>query len=231
MVKKAPRRTAQRILESTLELFNRFGEPNVSTTRIAAELGISPGNLYYHYPAKDALINRLQQNCDAELQEALARAEAAGDLEGAAELVRALMALVWRYRFLYRDLNDLLSKSRDFEARLQTMLRTQEAALRVLLRRLAASGQLRLDEEEAGMLARNMVVLLSFWLNYEYAGDPREALEPEHAPLALARGTAHILQLLTPHVRPTDRDSWDNWQTQPFTRATERRAESTALPH
>ncbi|MDA7417767.1 TetR/AcrR family transcriptional regulator [Xenophilus arseniciresistens] len=211
MTKKAPRRTAQRILESTLELFNRFGEPNVSTTRIAAELGISPGNLYYHYPAKDALINRLQQDCEAELQQALGRADVAGDLEGAAELVRALMALVWRYRFMYRDLNDLLSKSRHFEARLQTMLRTQEAALRVLLRRLAASGQLVLGEEEAGMLARNMVVLLSFWLNYEYASDPREALEPAHAPLTLARGAAHILQLLAPYV-PAERG---DWQQQP----------------
>ena len=44
MVKKAPRRTAERILEVTLELFNRFGEPNVSTTLISAEMNISPGN-------------------------------------------------------------------------------------------------------------------------------------------------------------------------------------------
>jgi AcrR family transcriptional regulator len=41
MAKKAPRRTAERILEVTLELFNRFGEPNVSTTLISAELNIS----------------------------------------------------------------------------------------------------------------------------------------------------------------------------------------------
>ena len=54
MATKKPRRTAERILEVTLELFNRFGEPNVSTTLISAELNISPGNLYYHYPAKDS---------------------------------------------------------------------------------------------------------------------------------------------------------------------------------
>ena len=59
MAKKAPRRTAERILEVTLELFNRFGEPNVSTTLISAELNISTGNLYYHYPAKDLLVDRL----------------------------------------------------------------------------------------------------------------------------------------------------------------------------
>ncbi|MEY3652315.1 MAG: hypothetical protein RL739_485, partial [Pseudomonadota bacterium] len=35
MVKKAPRRTAQRIIETSLSLFNRFGEPNVSTNLIS----------------------------------------------------------------------------------------------------------------------------------------------------------------------------------------------------
>ena len=46
MVKKAPRRTAERILEVTLALFNRFGEPNVSTTLISAELNICSFQCY-----------------------------------------------------------------------------------------------------------------------------------------------------------------------------------------
>ena len=69
--KKKPRRTAERILEVTLELFNRFGEPNVSTTAISAELRISPGNLYYHYPAKDELINALFDRYEKALGELL----------------------------------------------------------------------------------------------------------------------------------------------------------------
>ena len=67
MARKAPRRTAERILEVTLALFNRFGEPNVSTTLISAEMKISPGNLYYHYPAKDELINALVDRHDKAL--------------------------------------------------------------------------------------------------------------------------------------------------------------------
>src|SRR6188768_2226356 len=80
---KAPRRTAERILEVTLDLFNRHGEPNVSTTAISAELGISPGNLYYHYPAKDELINTLFGRYEAALAELLHAADDVSNVEDA----------------------------------------------------------------------------------------------------------------------------------------------------
>jgi AcrR family transcriptional regulator len=83
MAKKAPRRTAQRILEVTLDLFNRFGEPNVSTTAISAELGISPGNLYYHYPAKDALINTLFDQYEEALNGLLQASDSVHNVEDA----------------------------------------------------------------------------------------------------------------------------------------------------
>ena len=86
MAKKAPRRTAERILEVTLELFNRFGEPNVSTTLISAELNISPGNLYYHYPAKDELINSLFDRYERSLSELLN----ASDVERVIETAKAM---------------------------------------------------------------------------------------------------------------------------------------------
>src|SRR5450631_4792745 len=93
---KPPRRTAQRILEVTLELFNRFGEPNVSTTLISAELGISPGNLYYHYPAKDELINSLFDRYEKALDELLGAAENVRHIEDAWLFFHMLFELIWQ---------------------------------------------------------------------------------------------------------------------------------------
>ena len=45
-------KTSQRIVETSLDLFNQLGERSVSTNHIAAHMEISPGNLYYHFPNK-----------------------------------------------------------------------------------------------------------------------------------------------------------------------------------
>ncbi|MBC7957836.1 MAG: TetR/AcrR family transcriptional regulator, partial [Cytophagales bacterium] len=137
MAKKAPRRTAERILEVTLELFNRFGEPNVSTTLISAELGISPGNLYYHYPAKDELINSLFERYEKALGELLGASEGVRNVEDAWFFLHSLFEIIWEYRFLYRDLNDLLSKNRMLETHFQTVLKDKTRAIRNLLAALS----------------------------------------------------------------------------------------------
>ena len=205
MAKKAPRRTAERILEAALDLFNRFGEPNVSTTLVAGELNISPGNLYYHYPAKDELINRLYSQYEAELDELLHASEGVGDVEDAWFFMHSLFELLWRYRFLYRDLNDLLSKNRHLETQFQLVLQNKAAAIRALLSGLDRAGHLDIDAREVDTLAQSMVVVLTYWLSYEYVRNPREALEPAHAQAALLRGAHHTLHLMAPYLAPAQR--------------------------
>lgn len=200
MVKKAPRRTAERILEVTLELFNRFGEPNVSTTLISSELRISPGNLYYHYPAKDELINSLFDRFEKAAQELMAAGDGVRDVEDAWFFLHSLFELIWQYRFLYRDLNDLLSKNRRLETHFQLVLRNKTRAIRGMLEGMKRSGALRMEREEMEPTATSMVVVLTYWLSFEYVRDPRHALEPERAQQALLRGAHHVLHLLAPYL-------------------------------
>ena len=205
MVKKAPRRTAQRILEAALDLFNRFGEPNVSTTLVAAELGISPGNLYYHYPAKDELINRLYEDYQTELDALLHASKDVHDVEDAWFFIHSLVELIWHHRFLYRDLNDLLSKNRHLETRFQHVLQQKAQAMRLLLAGLRRAGQLDIDARQVDALSHSMVVMLTYWLSYEYVRNPRQALEPGHAQHALLRGAYYTLHLLAPYLLPAQR--------------------------
>jgi AcrR family transcriptional regulator len=205
MPAKKPRRTAERILEVTLDLFNRFGEPNVSTTVISAELGISPGNLYYHYPAKDELINSLFDRYQKGLVELLRAADDVRHVEDAWLFFHMLFELIWQYRFLYRDLNDLLSKNRRLEMQFQRVLAAKEQAVRTVLEGLALGSAVRIDRRDARPMATAMVVVLTYWLSYEYVRDPRHALEPGVAGTALLRGAAHVLGLLSPYLEPDAR--------------------------
>ncbi len=202
---KKPRRTAERILEVTLELFNRFGEPNVSTTLISAELRISPGNLYYHYPAKDELINALFDRYERALNELLPAADGVANVEDVWLFLHMLFELVWQHRFLYRDLNDLLSKNRRLETHFQSVLADKGRAMRRLIDGLSTHAVLNVDTAEAEPLATSMVVLSTYWLSYEYVCDPRHALEPGQAASALTRGAFHVMSLLLPHLEPESR--------------------------
>jgi len=197
---KKPRRTAERILDTTLDLFNRLGEPNVSTTLISAEMGISPGNLYYHYPAKEELITRLFDRYDQALTELLRAADEVSDVEDAWLFFHMLFELIWAYRFLYRDLNDLLSNNRKLETHFQFVLQRKTRAVQAVLDGIGRGAGLSLVGRDAEPVATAMVVVLTYWLSFEYVKNPRKALEPESAGPALLRGAFHVLTLLAPYL-------------------------------
>ncbi len=119
--------------------------------------------------------------------------------------MHTLFELIWQYRFLYRDLNDLLSKNRRLETHFQWVLKNKTSAVKALLDGMSRSGALSIDSREVDATATSMVVVLTYWLSYEYVRDPRRALEPESAQLALLRGAHHVLNLLVPYLEQGQR--------------------------
>jgi len=116
--KKRPRRTPQRILETSLALFNRFGEPHITTADIADEMNISPGNLYYHFRNKDDIIGALYDALEADLAPLLSLPEGrAAGVEDLWLLLHLLFERMREYRFFYRDLDEITSRNRKIAMR------------------------------------------------------------------------------------------------------------------
>ena len=71
---------------------------------------------------------------------------------------------------------------------------------------LTRGAAVRIARADADAVASAMVVVLTYWLSYEYVRDPRRALEPERAGAALLRGAYHVLCLLQPYLDSAARD-------------------------
>jgi AcrR family transcriptional regulator len=197
---KSSSKTSERILEATLDLFNRFGEPNVAPALIASTLKISSGNLYYHFPSKAELINALFEQYEKKVNHLLPATSEVQGVEDAWFLLHTLFEYIWDYRFLYRDLNDLLSKNRSLEQHAQKLIQHKNVALQKLLQGLRRHSVLQADDLQIQNIATSMVALMTYWLSYEYVLDPRQALQPEHMEHTVSRGAFHVLSQFSPYL-------------------------------
>jgi len=201
MERKPPRRTRERILDLSLRLFNDLGEPNVTTSAIADEMNISPGNLYYHFRNKDDIVNALFEQFEREIEHVLALPPTRPiEFEDAWLFLHLLFESIWRYRFVYRDLNDLLSRNRRLEMHFRSILERKQQAAHRLCAALADSRRLHAEEHEIASLATNMVVVATYWLSYEYVSNARQFNDPVFQSRAMARGAYQVLVLVAPYL-------------------------------
>ena len=199
-------KTASRILEKSLDLFNRFGEPNVAPKAIAQALGMSPGNLYYHYPSKAELINALLGDYVQSIGRVLPAANDVQSVEDTWFFLHTLFELIDAYRFLYRDMSDLLSKDRALEHQIKSLIAKKNTAFETTLHGLVRHHVMRIDGFDAKSLATCMTVLMTYWLSYEYIKNPRQALEPAYAEATLLQGAFHVLNLVSPYLMDESRE-------------------------
>lgn len=204
---KPKRRTRERIKETALVLFNRFGEPSVTTAAIAAEMGISHGNLYYHYRSKEKIVEDLFAAYIAEIEGALAAPKRRPPhVEDVWLFLHLVFETIYRYRFLYRDLNELLSRHRIIESRFKRVLAHQRLTAERLLEGLVAAGELAASRVEIAALAENMTLVATYWLSYAFASDPRAPQDGA----TLAHGVFQAMSLAAPHLSPEGRKLFDH---------------------
>ncbi|BCG27437.1 TetR/AcrR family transcriptional regulator [Pseudomonas sp. No.21] len=161
-------KTRDRILECALMLFNREGEPNVTTLEIATELGISPGNLYYHFHGKEPLVMALLERFQDELAPLLDPPE---DVELGVEdywlFLHLIVERLAQYRFLFQDLSNLAGRLPKLARGMRSWLNALKRTLASLLARLKARERLVSDTESLGQLVEQITLTLLFSLDYQ----------------------------------------------------------------
>jgi hypothetical protein len=120
-----------------------------------------------------------------------------------------MLELIWRYRFFYRDLNDLLSRNRTLELQFKAILDHKNKIARQLCEDLRSEGSLDAADAEIAAMATNMVVVATYWLSYEYVRNPRKYSEQQAIAEALARGCYQVLSMLGPHLRGEARQRFE----------------------
>ena len=203
---KPKRRTRERILESALALFNEYGVPGVATATIAETMNISPGNLYYHFHSKEKIVEALfaqyKQEIEATLTPPERRPPHAEDIW---LFLHLLFEAISKFRFLYRDLNELLSRHRFLEVQFRRILDHKIRTATTILRALVASGEMTATPMEIETLATTMTMVASYWLSFAYVRNPRAPVDGK----TLAQGAFYVISLAAPHLAPRERELFD----------------------
>jgi len=202
-------RTRERILTESLRLFNEHGEANVTTGHIADELGISPGNLYYHFRNKDEIIQHLFSDFEKAIDVAPAQFSDAGHaMEDLWLYLHMMFERIWQYRFLYRNLDDLLNREMKWKSHFNLIVTHKRTETVALCHALVEQGAMRASEEEIAALTENILVIASYWLNYENlrlrAGVAAD--QEQH----FARGVYQVMALIAPYLHGDARKHLDH---------------------
>lgn len=195
-------KTRDRILHASLELFNTLGEPNVTTLLISDELDISPGNLYYHFNNKSDIVSELFIDFERQMNDLLTVPEDVSiSLDQQNFFLHLLFETVARYRFLYQDLVNVLSRYPHLQPKFRTILKQKNAAFYRICNSFKEQGFMTINPEELATLCEQLTLTTCYWSSYDTLSNmgDRNAVNP-------ARGVYQTMCLMLPYLAPEQKE-------------------------
>ena len=192
-------------MQNSLELFNQQGERSISTNHIAAHMEISPGNLYYHFPNKQAIIAVLFSEYETLVDSFLRPPQGrAATVEDKRYYLKELLSAMWGYRFLHRDLEHLLDSDPDLAARYRRFSQRCVIQGMAIYEGFVAAGILKMDRVQIESLTINAWIILTSWVRFLCTTRENASHLNEDA---IRRGVYQVLMLEMAYVTPQARDA------------------------
>jgi AcrR family transcriptional regulator len=194
-------KTKDRILHTSLALFNEEGEADTTTIDIANEMDISPGNLYYHFKGKDEIIAALFQQYEQALSHTLTApieqplSADRSHVEDNWYYLYVVLEEMYQYRFLYHNLDNILQRYPDVKRGFKRLIQLKRAALYAICQTLLQQSVIDARDQQLLGLVDNMTLNLTFWFNYsELLHDNR----PPH--ITIHQGVLQLLTMVAPYL-------------------------------
>lgn len=195
-------KTRDRILVTSLELFNTDGEANTTTIDIANELDISPGNLYYHFKGKDDIIGELFQQYELALGDTLTApieqplSSDRNNVEDNWYYLYVVMEEMYNYRFFYHNLDHISQRYPNIRKGFRRLIQLKRAALFAICQTLLKQTVIETKEEQQMVgLVDNMTLALTFWFNYDLLIN--QDRPPE---VTIHQGVLQLMTMIAPYL-------------------------------
>ncbi|MEZ5986937.1 MAG: TetR family transcriptional regulator [Hyphomonas sp.] len=192
----AGRSTPDRIADAGRRLFNARGYAATSLNEIAAEVGISQGNLTYHFPTKRDLVLRIEADARKLTRERREGLRPGNITDDYVEHLLFAMNLTWNHRFLFRDRTQFASgidvRNSDSE------LTADFDELHTLLKRIDSAGMFRRDAvTDLLVLTRAIWIVSRYWMDYLSEFEGREEITWNDQERGIEHHYAVLLPCLT----------------------------------
>jgi len=200
-------KTRDKILLSSLELFNEQGERNVTTNHIAAHLAISPGNLYYHFRNKSDIIYEIFQEYEKLVDFYLDIPENRPlTLSDMTFYLESVFDGLWSYRFFHRDLEYLLDRDQRLRNDYREFTNRCLAAISRIFEKLADGGILEPQSEILrSAMSLNVWLVITNWMAFLKTAHAAKA-SASLTLLELKQGIYQVLTLEIPYLTQAYRE-------------------------
>ncbi|TRX55203.1 TetR/AcrR family transcriptional regulator [Thalassomonas sp. M1454] len=217
-------KTREKIIHASIELFNEKGERNITTNHIASHLGISPGNLYYHFRNKEDIIYAIySEYADDLISRFQTLSETINPLDSILRYMDIVFQLISKFRFFYSNLPVLLSKNPALKKRYSEIQREIIKKVLAMLVSLKEENILNIKDEELDDLTCLLRITTTFWLSYLQTQHDEPKIDDSN----LYDGLLKIFALLSPYV--TDNARPDFEKARSHYRALEQKALETQV--
>lgn len=160
--------TKDKILDTSLELFNLYGLSKVTLRTIAKKMGISQGNLNYHFKKRDDIIEALYFRLVQAIDSSLSGLQQSNDvLQLLVDISKTIMSSFYEYRFFLLDFIQIMRENRKIRMHYAELTTQREKQFSMLFNSLIENDLMRKEilPNEYRNLYKRFQMLSEFWIS------------------------------------------------------------------